>query len=75
MVARRGFIAAALSLAFVGAFAVPAGVAGAAGAGTVRQENLVSDQPGVATLTTWSMPGACPVGPIRRSGSRTTALM
>ena len=51
MVMKRGFIAAALSLAFAGAFAVPAGVAGAAGIGTFRQENLVSDQPGVATLT------------------------
>ena len=51
MVMKRGFIAAALSLAFAGAFAVPAGVAGAAGTGTFRQENLVSDQPGVATLT------------------------
>jgi hypothetical protein len=29
----------------------PGSVAGAAGAGTFRQENLVSDQPGVATLT------------------------
>jgi uncharacterized protein (TIGR03118 family) len=51
MVTKRGFIAAALGLAFVGAFAVPASLAGAAGAGTFRQENLVSDQPGVATLT------------------------
>ena len=51
MVMKRGFIAAALSLAFAAAFAVPAGVAGAAGTGTFRQENLVSDQPGVATLT------------------------
>jgi uncharacterized protein (TIGR03118 family) len=48
MVTKRGFIAAALSLAFAAAFAVPVG---AAGAGTFRQENLVSDQPGVATLT------------------------
>jgi uncharacterized protein (TIGR03118 family) len=51
MIMKRGFIAAALSLAFAGAFAVPTGVAVAAGAGTFRQENLVSDQPGVATLT------------------------
>jgi hypothetical protein len=47
MVTKRGFIAAALGLAFVGAFAVPASLAGAAGAGTFRQENLVSDQLGI----------------------------
>ena len=46
MVMKRGVIAAVLSLVFAGAFAVPAGVAGAAGTGTFRQENLVSDQPG-----------------------------
>jgi uncharacterized protein (TIGR03118 family) len=51
MVRKRGFIAVGLALAFAGAFAVPTGLAGAAGAGTFRQENLVSDQPGVATLT------------------------
>lgn len=51
MVTKRGFIAAALGLAFAGAFAAPANLAGAAGTGTFEQENLVSDQPGVATLT------------------------
>jgi len=51
MVTKRGFIAAALGLVFACAFAAPANLAGAAGAGTYQQENLVSDQPGVATLT------------------------
>jgi uncharacterized protein (TIGR03118 family) len=48
MVTKRGFVGAALSLVFAGVFAGPTG---AAGAGTFRQENLVSDEPGVATLT------------------------
>jgi len=47
MVTKRGFVGAAVSLVFAGA----AAPTGAAGAGTFRQENLVSDEPGVATLT------------------------
>jgi uncharacterized protein (TIGR03118 family) len=53
MVTKRGLIAAAVSVAFVGAFALPADAHDGHGAsGTpYQQENLVSDQPGVATLT------------------------
>ncbi|HEY3087970.1 MAG TPA: TIGR03118 family protein [Jatrophihabitantaceae bacterium] len=51
MVMKRGVIAAAVGVALAAALAVPANLAGAAGAGTFVQENLVSDQPGVATLT------------------------
>jgi uncharacterized protein (TIGR03118 family) len=58
MVTKRGFIAAALGVAFAGAFAAPANLAGAAGAGTFQQENLVSDQPGVAQLTDPSLVNA-----------------
>jgi len=49
MVRKRGLIAAAVSAAFVGGFALPVGASN--GVGTFTQENLVSDQPGVATLT------------------------
>ena len=51
MLTKPGLIAAALPLAFAATIAVPTGVADAARTGTFRQENLVSDQPGVATLT------------------------
>lgn len=51
MMSRGSLIAAGLSVVFAGALGVPSGVAGAAGAGTYVQDNVVSDQPGVATLT------------------------
>jgi uncharacterized protein (TIGR03118 family) len=49
MVSKRGLIAAAVTAVFVGGFALPSGARG--GPGAYLQENLVSDQPGVATLT------------------------
>jgi uncharacterized protein (TIGR03118 family) len=49
MVSKRGLIAAAVTAVFVGGFALPSGARG--GPGAIVQENLVSDQPGVATLT------------------------
>jgi uncharacterized protein (TIGR03118 family) len=51
MVTKRGFAGAALTLVVAGVAAGPTGAAGGAGGGTFRQENLVSDEPGVATLT------------------------
>jgi uncharacterized protein (TIGR03118 family) len=60
MVIKQTFTGAALALALVGAVAAPTGAAGATRAtgatgahraGTFRQINLVSDQPGVARLT------------------------
>jgi uncharacterized protein (TIGR03118 family) len=49
MVSKRGLIAAAVTAAFVGGLGLPAGAQN--GGTTFTQENLVSDQPGVATLT------------------------
>jgi uncharacterized protein (TIGR03118 family) len=50
MVSKRGLIAAAVAAAFVGALGLPAGAQNGGGT-TFTQENLVSDQPNVATLT------------------------
>jgi uncharacterized protein (TIGR03118 family) len=51
MFAVNSFIGAALSVALAGALGAPAAAHGTHGATTFRQENLVSDQPGVAALT------------------------
>ncbi|MBO0810740.1 MAG: TIGR03118 family protein [Microlunatus sp.] len=52
MVARRSFISIALSVALAGAILTgPPSTAQAVGTGVFIQENLVSDQPGVAAIT------------------------